>query len=206
MMQEVLSVTGPVSWQQSQGAAPRDHSSEDGVLSPRGPPPGPARTATCHRLPSRPQQSGQGRAGSHAPGTFDVSVDLPFRVEVVQALEDLPQDGGDVGLLQRARLQLQTDRQTDRASGAPTTPPGTPHQGLSVTLHQGRDRPADGGASRSVDAFRNKAFRMGGRGLWGGSCKNKCDHQVTGAGGPAPRAPHRPAEARDPSAPTRGRK
>lgn len=43
-------------------------------------------------------------------GTFDVSVDLALRVQVVQALQNLPQDCGNVGLLQGARFQLCIDR------------------------------------------------------------------------------------------------
>ena len=43
--------------------------------------------------------------------TFDVPVDLLLRVQVLQALEDLPQDGGDLGLVQGPRLQLGGHRQ-----------------------------------------------------------------------------------------------
>ena len=46
--------------------------------------------------------------------TFDVPVDLLLRVQVLQALEDLPQDGGDLGLVQGPRLQLGGHRQGGR--------------------------------------------------------------------------------------------
>lgn len=40
------------------------------------------------------------------PPTFDVSVDLLLRVQVLQAFEDLPQDGGDLRLVQSSGLHL----------------------------------------------------------------------------------------------------
>lgn len=60
-----------------------------------------------------------------ALGTFDVTVDLALRVQVVQALEDLPQDGGDVGFLQGSWLQLWA---CDRAPAAPTCLPTSGRQ------------------------------------------------------------------------------
>lgn len=41
--------------------------------------------------------------------TFDVSVDLLLRVQVVQTLQDLLQHGGDLRLVEGPRPQLQTD-------------------------------------------------------------------------------------------------
>lgn len=38
--------------------------------------------------------------------TFDISVDLLLRVQILQALEDFPQDGGNLGLVQSSRLHL----------------------------------------------------------------------------------------------------
>lgn len=38
--------------------------------------------------------------------TFDVSVDLLLRVEVVQTLQDLLQHGGDLGLIKGTRAKL----------------------------------------------------------------------------------------------------
>ena len=69
-----------------------------------------AATSTSHPGASRVWR-GRGRGtGAAPPGTFDVSVDLALRVQVVQALQDLPQDGGDVRLLQGPGFQLQAEK------------------------------------------------------------------------------------------------
>lgn len=43
--------------------------------------------------------------------TFDIPVDLLLRVQILQALEDLPQDRGDLGLVQSSGLHLQEEKQ-----------------------------------------------------------------------------------------------
>lgn len=52
-------------------------------------------------------------------------MDLALRVQVVQTLEDLPQDGGDGGLLQGARFQLEK-RRGQQGLGSPTQPHSWP--------------------------------------------------------------------------------
>lgn len=39
-------------------------------------------------------------------GTFDVPVDFLFRVQILEALEDLSQDGGNLGLVQSSGFHL----------------------------------------------------------------------------------------------------
>ena len=67
----------------------------------------------CQAGPFAADCSSQIPCGRRGFSTFDVPVDLLLRVQVLQALEDLPQDGGDLGLVQGPRLQLgqQTDEE-----------------------------------------------------------------------------------------------
>lgn len=42
--------------------------------------------------------------------TFDVSVNLPFRVQILQALQNLPQYGSNVGLFKWAWAELNKEQ------------------------------------------------------------------------------------------------
>lgn len=99
----------------------------------------------CHLTPGLPGASRVQVEGGAAPtGTFDVAVDLALRVQVVQAPQDLPQDRGNVGLLQGAGLKLRTN---------PRPPPSSATSPLGEGLESVDE---DGGVSCSLKFAQDK--------------------------------------------------